>query len=87
MGIWDIFMLRPPGRIYLGFGALEKLNDNMVLSSLWLHNKMEFYSTKISPAVILIESSQGESLGLTGMQNLASFIYILSPIYFLENVQ
>ena len=43
------------------------------------HNWMEIITVT---AVILIENSQGESLGLTGMQNLASFIYILSPIYF-----
>ena len=32
--------------------------------------------------VILIESSRGESLGLTGMQTLASFIDIMSPIFY-----
>ena len=27
MGIWDIFMLRPPGKIYLGFVSLQMDTD------------------------------------------------------------
>ena len=29
MGIWDVFMLRPPGKIYMGFGAF---NSDKLLS-------------------------------------------------------
>ena len=50
------------------------------MKCLW-HIQFEVKRSKVK-AVILIESSQGESLGLIGMQNLASFIDILSPIFY-----